>query len=145
MGNDLDWKAFVFPPLIVGATVFIKNVAGDKQLPNNPMVLIDVVANMVEFIASKLVVELALDKNFEKATFLKMGFDITVEPLLHGLMNGAVKKFTIHAPSITNIKRITSIHHLPKPETHNFRDGFMDGVMYNILGNYFAGPLEWAV
>ena len=144
MGNDLDWKTFVFPPLIVGVTVFVKNVMGDKYSPKNPLVWIDVVANMVEFIVSKLIVELGLDNNFEDATFLKMGFDITMEPLIHGLMNGVVKKLTIHAPSMLNVRSITSAQHLPKPETHNFKQGFLDGLMFNILGNYFAGPLEWA-
>ena len=143
------WLQYTIPPIMIAVIVFIKNTVGDKSLPEDPRVWIDVFSNVFGFLFSKTFIEKGVDM-FHDATFLRMGFDIVMEPLVHGSLNGVLRRFSYSSISIGNIESqlfqrglsggLASLTH-----RYTFMDGFKEGALYNIMGNYFAGPLEWAL
>jgi hypothetical protein len=136
------WKGFLIPPLIIGITVFIKNVVGDGYMPENPHVWIDTLANMSEYIISKIIMDYSFDKMLSN-DFMIEGFNLVGQPIIHGVINGVVKSTMINIPNASNLlqfnnyrgSKAISLSH------YTFKNGFYDGIIYNIVGTYMSLPI----
>jgi hypothetical protein len=131
MTDSVNWSNYIFPPLIVGVSVVIKDKYIDGYAFNDGVLLTDVGLHIVSYLLSDIIVQFGLNRMFESnpdSDLLKAGTDIVVQPALHGLMTGITRPL-IHS-------EMTLIEH-----PINFFNSFTDGLIFNIVGKYLSSPL----
>lgn len=142
----IDYKSFFIQPIFVTLLVFCKNVLGDGYLPESPHVWMDVLGNIASFMTSKLIVELWFDKLFTSG-LMENGFNVIVEPLVHGSINGLIKHMEVNTSTLNYLGVFRNLGEgkLPLPSHYSFLNGFEDGIVYNMMANYLSQPLIDAI
>ncbi len=129
--DTYNWSNYIFPPLIVGLSVVIKDKYVDGYDITNAVLLTDVGLHIVAYLLSDVIVQFGVNRMFEQnpdSDLLKAGTDIVVQPALHGVMTGVVRPM-MHSEQ-------TLLDH---PIT--FFTSFTDGLVFNIVGKYLSSPL----
>lgn len=133
MNETTNWSNYVFPPLMVGLSVIVKDKFVDGYALSDIVLLTDIGVNIAAYLLSDVIVQFGLNRMFTNAstggqTILESGSDIILQPLIQGLMVGITRPM-IHSER-------TLINH---PIT--FLNSFVDGAVYNIVAKYTSSPL----
>jgi hypothetical protein len=130
--NTFNFSAYVFPPLMVGLAVVVKDGFVDGYPLSSPVLLTDIGVNIVAYLLADVFVQFGLNKSFTNAgsgeSILESGTDIVVQPVVHGLLCGFVRPM-IHSKQTLITHPIT------------FASSFIDGAVYNIVAKYLSSPL----
>jgi hypothetical protein len=133
MSDTFNWSSYVFPTIVVGIAVVVKDTFVDGYPISDPVVLTDIGLNIVAYLLSDVIVQFGVNRMFTNVagageSVLESGSDIILQPLLQGLMCGIVRPM-VHTQQ-------TLINH---PIT--FMSSFVDGAVYNIVGKYLSSPI----
>lgn len=129
--DTFNWSTYIFPPLMVGIAVIVKDSLVDGYRLNSPVLLSDVGINIVAYFLADVIVQFGLNRMFTDSSgssILESGSDIVVQPAIHGVICGFARPM-IHTKQ-------TLINH---PIT--FQSSFVDGAVYNIVAKYLSSPL----
>ena len=129
--ESMNWSNYIFPPIVVGISVIVKDVFVDGYRLQSGFVMTDVGLNIVAYLLSDVIVQFGINRMFEKSAdseLLKGGTDIVLQPALHGLMVGIARPL-MHAQTTVIRQPVT------------FFNSFVDGLVYNIVGKYIASPM----
>lgn len=132
MNNSVNFSNYIFPPLMVGIAVVVKDAAVDSYPLSSPVLLADIGINIVAYYLSDVIVQFGLNRMFTTAasgeSVLESGSDIVLQPVFHGLINGFVRPM-IHSNQTLLMHPI------------NFSNSFIDGAVYNIVAKYLSSPI----
>ena len=133
-----NWSEYIFPALLVGAVVAVKDVYSLMILPEDPIFWIDVVTNIASYITADLLVQYAINKNI-KSQYMKDNMEVFVEPTIHGLLNGIITT-NVHTFSIES-----QLANFQQSHLNNFKTNFVDGFVNHIVSQHLASPLVEAI
>ncbi len=141
--GSTNYKRYLIPPLFVGVAAYVNGVWVDGQLPDSPILFLDIALNMLAYDASILISEYGFDKMTSGSPVLEDGLNRVMEPLLQGLVNAAVPHFSIDHAMISSFASIgggrgDQTQYLRQK---TFLDRFIDGAVLNIAATYLSEPL----
>ena len=137
-----NWKRYVISPLFVGVGAYMNGVWVDQQMPDSPILFLDVVLNMLAYDTSILFSEYVLDK-MTVGSVMEDGLNRVVEPVLQGIVNAAVPHFSIDHAMIQTFANQSYGAGAASSYIRNksFLDRFIDGCVLNIAATYLSEPL----
>lgn len=141
-----SWSSYVIPPMFVAAIVALKTVYGDGEPLTSSMVLAEVAVNVAGYEISKLVTELALDQMLSNGIMIE-GTNHVIEPCIQGLINATVPQLFVDHQGLETAANHTSSgrQRLKNVVNESFTGKFMNGAIYNILGNWLSSPITDAM
>jgi hypothetical protein len=131
MNDSTNFSNYVFPPLMVGLAVVIKDAVVDGYALSSPVLLADVGINIVAYYLADVIVQFGVNRMFDSSngeTILQSGSDIVLQPTIHGLICGVTRPM-VHSQQTLITHPIT------------FTSSFVDGAVYNIVAKYLSSPL----
>lgn len=137
-----NWKRYIIPALFVGVGAYANGVWVDGQVPDSPILFLDVALNMLAYDTSILFSEYVLDK-LATGPVMQDGLNRVMEPVLQGLVNASVPHFSIDHAMIQSFANMGYGREGQTSYIRNktFLDRFIDGAVLNIAATYLSEPL----